>query len=214
MLAFTRGLDFSILERSAARWTRELPPPARLTALEGKTVLVVGLGGIGTEVAKRAHALGMRVVATRASGRDGPPFVSYVGLPDELRKLAGEADFIVNTTPLTPATTGVFDAGFFAAAKQGAYFVNVGRGKSVVQADLVDALKSGRIAGAGLDVTDPEPLPADHPLWKFPNVIITPHVSADSDGDQQVRFAILRENLRRYVAGEKMLSVVDVAKGY
>jgi len=214
MLAFTRGLDFYILERSAARWTRELPPPAKLTALEGKTVLVVGLGGIGTEVAKRAYALGMRVVATRASGRDGPPFVSYVGLPDELRKLAGEADFIVNTTPLTPATTGVFDAGFFAAAKQGAYFVNVGRGRSVVQADLVDALKSGRIAGAGLDVTDPEPLPADHPLWKFPNVIITPHVSADSDGDQQVRFAILRENLRRYVAGEKMLSVVDVAKGY
>ena len=214
MLAFTRGLDFYILERSAARWTRELPPPAKLTALEGKTVLVVGLGGIGTEVAKRAHALGMRVVATRASGRDGPPFVSYVGLPDELRKLAGEADFIVNTTPLTPATTGVFDAGFFAAAKQGAYFVNVGRGRSVVQADLVDALKSGRIAGAGLDVTDPEPLPADHPLWKFPNVIITPHVSADSDADQPVRFAILRENLRRYVAGEKMLSVVDVAKGY
>jgi phosphoglycerate dehydrogenase-like enzyme len=84
----------------------------------------------------------------------------------------------------------------------------------VVQADLVAALKSGRIAGAGLDVTDPEPLPADHPLWKFPNVIITPHVSADSDADEQVRFVVLRENLRRYVAGEKMLSVVDVAKGY
>ena len=214
MLAFSRGLDFYIVERSAARWTRELPPPAKLVALEGKTVLVVGLGGIGTEVAKRAHALGMRVIATRASGRDGPPFVSYVGLPDELRKLAGEADFIVNTTPLTPATTGVFDAGFFAAAKRGAYFVNVGRGRSVVQVDLVEALKSGRIAGAGLDVTDPEPLPADHPLWKFPNVIITPHVSAESDVDQNVRFAVLRENLRRYVAGEKMLSVVDVSKGY
>jgi phosphoglycerate dehydrogenase-like enzyme len=214
MLAFSRGLDFYIVERSAARWTRDLPPPAKLVTLEGKTVLVVGLGGIGTEVAKRAHALGMRVIATRASGRDGPPFVSYVGLPDELRKLAGEADFIVNTTPLTAATTGVFDAAFFAAAKQGAYFVNVGRGRSVVQSDLVDALKSGRLAGAGLDVTEPEPLPADHPLWKFPNVIITPHVSAESDVDQQVRFAILRENLRRYVAGEKMLSVVDVAKGY
>jgi phosphoglycerate dehydrogenase-like enzyme len=214
MLAFSRGLDFYIVERSAARWTRDLPPPAKLVTLEGKTVLVVGLGGIGTEVAKRAHALGMRVIATRASGRDGPPFVSYVGLPDELRKLAGEADFIVNTTPLTAATTGVFDAAFFAAAKQGAYFVNVGRGRSVVQSDLVDALKSGRLAGAGLDVTEPEPLPADHALWKFPNVIITPHVSAESDVDQQVRFAILRENLRRYVAGEKMLSVVDVAKGY
>ncbi len=214
MLALTRGLDFYILERAAARWTRELPPPAKLTALEGKTVLVVGLGGIGTEVARRASALGMRVVATRASGREGPPFVSYVGLPDELGKLAGEADFIVNTVPLTPATTGMFDAGFFAAAKQGAYFINVGRGKSVVQADLVAALKSGRIAGAGLDVTDPEPLPADNPLWRLPNVIITPHVSAESDVDEQVRFAILRENLRRYVAGEKMLSVVDLAKGY
>ena len=214
MLAFTRGLDFYILEHAAARWTRELPPPAKLMALEGKTVLVVGLGGIGTEVARRASALGMRVVATRASGREGPSFVSYVGLPDELSKLAGEADFIVNTVPLTPATTGMFDAGFFAAAKHGAFFINVGRGKSVVQEDLVAALKSGRIAGAGLDVTDPEPLPADHPLWKFPNVIITPHMSAESDVDEQVRFAILRENLRRYVAGEKMLSVVDVAKGY
>jgi len=214
MLAFTRGLDFYILEHAAARWTRELPPPAKLMALEGKTVLVVGLGGIGTEVARRASALGMRVVATRASGREGPSFVSYVGLPSELSKLAGEADFIVNTVPLTPATTGMFDAGFFAAAKQGAFFINVGRGKSVVQEDLVAALKSGRIAGAGLDVTDPEPLPADHPLWKFPNVIITPHMSAESDVDEQVRFAIVRENLRRYVAGEKMLSVVDVAKGY
>jgi len=214
MLALTRGLDFYILEHAAARWTRELPPPTKLTALEGKTVLVVGLGGIGTEVARRANALGMRVVATRASGREGPPFVSYVGLPDELGKLAGEADFIVNTVPLTPATTDMFDAEFFAAAKRGAYFVNVGRGKSVVQADLVAALKSGRIAGAGLDVTDPEPLPADNPLWRLPNVIITPHVSAESDVDEQVRFEILRENLRRYVAGEKMLSVVDVAKGY
>jgi len=214
MLALARGLDFYIPERMAARWTPQLPPPARLLTLEGKTVLVVGLGGIGTEVARRASALGMRVVATRASGRGGPPFVSYVGLPDELGKLAGEADFIVNTVPLTPATTGIFNAAFFAAAKPGAYFINVGRGKSVVQADLVAALRSGRVAGAGLDVTDPEPLPPEDALWKFPNVIVTPHVSAESDMDSEVRFAILRENLRRYVAGERMPSVVDVAKGY
>jgi phosphoglycerate dehydrogenase-like enzyme len=174
----------------------------------------VGLGGIGVEVARRAHAFGMRVVATRASGREGPAFVSYVGLPDELLKLAAEADFVVNTTPLTPATTGLFDAKFFAAVKPGAFFVNVGRGRSVVQPDLIAALKSGRLAGAGLDVTDPEPLPADDPLWKLPNVIITPHVSADSDLGDEVRFAIGVENLRRYVAGERMLSVVDVAKGY
>jgi phosphoglycerate dehydrogenase-like enzyme len=214
MLAFARGLDFYILERAAARWTRELPPPARMLTLEGKTLLVAGLGGIGTEVARRAHALGMRVLATRASGRQGPPYVSYVGSPDELRKLAAEADFVVNTTPLTPATTGLFDAGFFAAMKPGAYFLNVGRGRSVVQGDLVAVLQSGRLAGAGLDVTDPEPLPPDSPLWKLSNVIITPHVSADSDLGDEVRFAILRENLRRYVAGERLLSVVDVQRGY
>lgn len=214
MLAFARGLHFYIPERMAARWTAERPASVRMLTLEGKTLLVVGLGGIGTEVARRAHALGMRVTAIRASGREGPEFVSYVGLPDELRKLAGEADFIVNTTPLTPATTGLFDAGFFSAAKPGAFFVNVGRGRSVVQAELVAALKSGRLAGAGLDVTDPEPLPAESPLWQMQNVIITPHVSADSDLGNEARFAIAIENLRRYVAGERMLSVVDVARGY
>jgi len=214
MLAHARGLHFYIPERMAARWTRELPAPGRMMTLEGKTVLVAGLGGIGVEVARRAHALGMRVVATRASGREGPDFVSYVGLPDELHKLAPEADFVVNTVPLTPATTRMFDAKFFAAVKPGAFFVNVGRGQSVVQDELIAALRSGRLGGAGLDVTDPEPLPADSPLWQMPNVILTPHVSAQSDIDDSVRMAIAVENLRRYVAGEKMLSVVDVAKGY
>ena len=214
MLAYARGLHVYIPERMASRWTRELPAPGRMMTLEGKTVLVVGLGGIGLEVARRAHALGMRVVATRASGREGPAFVSYVGLPAELHKLAAAADFVVNTTPLTPATTGLFDAGFFAAVKQGAFFVNVGRGQSVVQPDLIAALRNGRIGGAGLDVTDPEPLPADSPLWQMPNVILTPHVSAQSDVDDGVRLAIAVENLRRYVAGERMLSVVDVVKGY
>jgi len=214
MLAYARALQFYIPERMAARWTRELPAPNRMLTLEGKTVLVVGLGGIGVEVAKRAHALGMRVIATRASGREGPDYVSYVGLPDELLKLAAEADFVVNTTPLTPATTGMFDAKFFAAVKPGAFFVNVGRGRSVVQPELIAALKSGRLGGAGLDVTGPEPLPADSPLWQMTNVIITPHVSAESDLGDEARFAIGIENLRRYVAGERMLSIVDVAQGY
>jgi len=213
-MAFARGLDFYIPERLAGRWTEEPPAPTRLLTIEGKTMLVIGLGGIGTEVAKRAHALGMKVTAVRASGREGPDYVSYVGLPDELLKLAGVADFIVNTAPLTSATTGLFDAKFFAACKPGAYFFNVGRGKSVVQPDLVAALRSGRIAGAGLDVTEPEPLPPDDPLWQMRNVILTPHVSATSDLGNAMRFAIVKENLRRYVAGEKMLSVVDVSKGY
>jgi phosphoglycerate dehydrogenase-like enzyme len=214
MLAFSRNLQFYIPEQRAGRWTPDVPPPARSKTLHGKTVLVAGLGGIGTEVARRAHALGMRVTATRASGRDGPDFVSYVGLPDELHELAAEADFIVNTTPLTAATTGLFDAGFFAAAKPGAYFINVGRGGSVGETDLVAALRSGRLAGAGLDVTEPEPLPASSPLWKMQNVIITPHVSSDSDIGIEARIVVIAENLRRYVAGERMLSVVDIDKGY
>lgn len=214
MMSFARGLHFYIPERMAGRWTQEAPATVKMLTIEGKTLLVVGLGGIGTEVARRAHALGMRVIATRASGREGPAYVSYVGLSDELHKLAGEADFVVNTTPLTPATTGLFDAKFFAAMKPGAYFLNVGRGQSVVQADLVAALQSGHIAGAGLDVTDPEPLPADSPLWKMQNVILTPHVSTRSDLGNEARSLIVIENLRRYAAGEKMLSVVDAGKGY
>ena len=156
----------------------------------------------------------MKVVAVRASGRTGPEFVSYVGLPDELPKLLGEADVVVNALPLTPATTNLFDAKLFSAFRSGAIFVNVGRGRSVVTDDLVDALKAGRIAGAGLDVTEPEPLPKDHPLWRLPRVIVTPHVAAQSDLGREAQWRIVRENLRRWVAGEALLSVVDVEKGY
>jgi phosphoglycerate dehydrogenase-like enzyme len=212
-LAFSRGLDVYIPQRSTHEWRRSVPQ-GRMAVIEGKTMLVVGLGGIGSEVAKRAHALGMKVTATLASGRTGPEYVSYVGLPDELPKLAAEADFVVNTAPLTPQTTGIFDAAFFAKMKPTAYFINIARGRSVVTAALVDALENRRIAGAGLDVTDPEPLPPDHPLWRTPNVIITPHVANDSDLGYDAQIAVINENLRRYLAGERMLSVVDVARGY
>jgi phosphoglycerate dehydrogenase-like enzyme len=212
-LAFTRGIDLYVPAQAQAQW-RRVTPPGRMTVVDGKTMLVVGLGGIGSEVAKRAHALGMKVVATRASGRTGPQFVSYVGLPDELLKLASEADFVVNTAPLTPQTTGIFDAAFFAKMKPSAYFINVARGRSVVTSALVEALNNKKIAGAGLDVTDPEPLPPDHPLWKAPNVIITPHVANDSDLGFDAQMQVVRENLRRYLAGERMLSVVDVSRGY
>ncbi len=214
MLAFSRGLDFYIPERFEHRWTEDLPDTSRMFTLEGKTVLVVGLGGIGTEVARRLNALGMTVDAVRASGRQGPDYVREVGLPSDLHRLAARADAIVNTTPLTPETRGMFDARFFATVKRGAYFFNVGRGQSVDQEALVEALRSGRLGGAGLDVTDPEPLPPGNALWSLPNVILTPHVATRSDLGDAARFAVMRENLRRYVAGEKMLSVVDTRKGY
>jgi phosphoglycerate dehydrogenase-like enzyme len=185
-----------------------------MQVIAGKTALVVGLGGIGTEFARRAHALGMKVTATRNSGRGGPEFVSYVGRPDELLTLAKDADVIFNAVPLTPATTDLFDARFFAVLKPTAYVLNVGRGKSIVTSALIEALASGKLAGAGLDVTEPEPLPPDHPLWKAPNVIITPHVSARSDVPSEKAWAVVYENIRRYAAGERLLSVVDPARGY
>ncbi|HEV3178940.1 MAG TPA: D-2-hydroxyacid dehydrogenase [Steroidobacteraceae bacterium] len=213
MLLLSRHLDYFLTQQHQAHWAQDGTTP-QLADLDGKTVLVVGLGGIGTEVARRAHALGMRVIATRASGRSGPDYVSYVGLPDELLKLAREADYVVNCAPLTPQTTGIFNREFFAALKPAAYFISVGRGRSTVTADLIAALDSGRLAGAGLDVVDPEPLPADSGLWRLPNVIITPHVSADTLVSDEQRKVVLVENLRRYVAGEPMLSVVDIDRGY
>jgi len=213
MLALSRHFDYFLKEQQQARWASESATP-QLADLDGKTVLVVGLGGIGTEVARRAHALGMRVVATRASDRTGPDYVSYVGLPDELLKLAKDADFVVNCAPLTPQTTGIFNREFFATLKPGAYFISVGRGPSTVTADLIAALGSGRLAGAGLDVVDPEPLPADSPLWRLPNVIITPHISPNSAVTREQRNFVLVENLRRYAAGEPMISVVDIERGY
>ena len=211
MLLLSRHLDYFLHEQQQGRWSEEGPP---LEDLQGKTVLVVGLGGIGTEVARRAYAFGMRVTATRASGRNGPDYVSYVGLPQELLKLAKDADFVVNCAPLTAQTTGIFNREFFAAMKPTAYFLSVGRGRSTVTADLTAALTEHRIAGAGLDVTDPEPLPSDSPLWHLPNVIITPHTSANTPLAGEQRNALLRENLRRYAAGEPMLAVVDVERGY
>jgi phosphoglycerate dehydrogenase-like enzyme len=214
ILSFTRGLYRFIPAQSEGAWDRRLVPEERLWELEGKTLLVVGLGGIGTEVARLGAAMGMKVLATRNSRREGPEFVEYVGLADELPDLTHRADIVVNAAPLTPATVDLFDADFFSAMKPTAYFINVGRGGSVVTADLVEALQDGKLAGAGLDVTDPEPLPQGHPLWSMPNVIITPHVAARSDLRSERLWVVLRENLRRYVAGEPMLSVVDPARGY
>lgn len=214
MLSFARSLPAYHDAQRRSAWDRTPAGASPAFTLEGKTVLVVGLGGIGTEVARRAHAFGMTVLATRATPRPAPDFVSEVGLAADLTRFTPRADFVVNTLPLTPDTQGQFDAKVFATMKRGAHFFNVGRGATVVTADLVEALRSGQVAGAGLDVVVPEPLPPSSPLWTMPNVIITPHSSSDSDVDEDSRWIVVRENLRRYVAGERMLSVVDPSRGY
>lgn len=216
MMALARGLDvYHRNQVSEGKWIRE-SGLAREQHMElaGRTVLIVGLGGIGTQTARRAHGLGMRVIATRGSRRDGPDYVDYVGLADEAGDLAAQADVVINTAPLTDRTRGMFDAAFFKAMKPTAYFVSVGRGASTKTDDLVAALRNGDIAGAGLDVTDPEPLPAGHPLWSLPRVIISPHTAGRTDKGRDRLFLMMQENLRRYVAGEAMLSVVGIKRGY
>jgi phosphoglycerate dehydrogenase-like enzyme len=214
MLALSRSLQVSVGRQATGEgWNRNFAA-SQPQALTGKTLLVAGLGGIGTEVARRGHALGMKVIATRNSSRAGPDYVSYVGLSDELPTLVAQADVVVAALPLVPATTNLFDTKMFGRMKKTAYFINVGRGGSVATDDLVAALNDGTIAGAGLDVTEPEPLPKDHALWKAKNIIITPHMSAQSDLGQAARELILREQLRRFANGDKLLSVVDFKKGY
>lgn len=212
MLGLGHGLPQYAKEMQNGSWNRR-PESFQMQSFGGKTMLVVGLGGIGTETAKRAAALGMIVYATRNSSREGPDYVEYVGLSDELFELAAKADVIVNALPLTAATQGLFNSDFFDAVKPGAYFINVARGASVVTDDLMAALDSGQLAGAGLDVTDPEPLPPDHPLWRMQNVIITPHVAGVARTLERHQ-AVAQENLRRFIAGDALLNVVDPARGY
>jgi phosphoglycerate dehydrogenase-like enzyme/glyoxylase-like metal-dependent hydrolase (beta-lactamase superfamily II) len=214
-LGLARGLNRAATAKEDGEWQRyEIGNNAPLTRLRGKTLLVVGLGGIGTEVARLADGAGMRVTAIRNSRREGPPFVDRVGLGEDLPAYVADADVVVNCLPLTDDTRGLFDTELFALMKPTAFFINVGRGGTVVTADLIAALQEGTIAGAGLDVTDPEPLPDGHPLWKAPNLLITPHFAAWSDQDRELRWLLYRENLRRFVAGERLLSVVDPERGY
>jgi len=217
-LALTRALPTMVdNQRGARRW--ELPPDGAglgtMTELRGETALVIGLGGIGSEIARRLRGFGAKVVATNTRGGPPPPEVDRLERSEKLLELAAEADLVFVCVPLTKETERLCDERFFAALKRGARLVNVSRGRCVDTAALVAALKSGRLLGAGLDVTDPEPLPPDHELWTLPNVVITPHDAARGGPAADERhFLLARENLRRFVAGEPLLSVVDPAAGY
>jgi phosphoglycerate dehydrogenase-like enzyme len=214
MLALTRNLYYYQQAQMKSEWSRSASGTPQRIAVKGKTMLVLGLGGIGTQVARRAHDLGMTVIATRNSSRDGPDYVSQVGLSGEMIELAARADVVVNAMPLTNVSRGSVNGDFFSAMKDSSYYISVGRGATTDTNALMKALNDGKLAGAGLDVIDPEPLPADHPLWKIPNVLITPHVSAGSDISRRNTLMIARENLRRYVQGDKLLNLVSLERGY
>ena len=142
------------------------------------------------------------------------PSLNVLDSPLKLLTLVPEADVIVNSLPFTAETDGLVDDAFFQVTKPTALFINIGRGRTVDTDALTRALQEGRLGGAGLDVTEPEPLPVGHPLWTMPNVIITPHIGGDSDQHMERIWELFNENLRRFVRGEPLLSVVDRERGY
>ena len=177
-------------------------------------MLIIGLGGIGSQVAQRAAAFGMRVLGVDPKDIPLSRDVQRVVVPDQLHQVLPEADVVVSCVPHTPASEGMLGAAEFAAMKEGVYVVNVSRGKVIQTEALLAALRSGKVRAAGLDVTDPEPLPPGHPLWKMDNVIITPHVATRSDRSGERLTNLIRDNIERFVTGRTLRHIVDKAAGY
>lgn len=206
VLMLMKHLDGYRDDQRARRWTDRGP----VTTMAGAQVLVLGAGDIGQHFAQLAHAHGAHVQGVRRHLGAVPGGFESIHAMDELPKLLPKADVIAAFLPSSPATRDLVDAEFLARCKPTAYFANGGRGDLVVQADLIEALEQGNIAGAALDVTTPEPLPADDPLWSAPNLLITPHVAGQfhlyTVLDNVARIAA--ENLRRLQAGEPLVNEV------
>ncbi len=184
--------------------------------LGGQTAVLVGMGDIAIATARRLEAFGVRRIGVRRSRPNGEAiqyFDEVVGI-DDLDSVLGEGHHVVSSVPHTPETRNLFNADRFARFREGAYFYNVGRGTSVVQDDLIAALKSGHLAGAGLDVTDPEPLPQGHPLWDAPNVFLTAHTAGATPMFRKRLIELFGENIARYQDGRPLINEVDVTRGY
>lgn len=182
--------------------------------LEGQTLLVIGLGDIGSTLARKAKGLGMRVLGLRRRSLPPPPGVDELVPADRLSDALAQADHVALCLPLTEATTAFLGEAELRAMKPTAFVYNVGRGPSIAREPLLRALQEGWIAGAGLDVTDPEPLPPDDPLWALPNVLLTQHTSGSSPFNSRRVTDIFLDNLRRFLAGEPLRNVVDIARRY
>jgi phosphoglycerate dehydrogenase-like enzyme len=213
VLAFARGLH-DYLPRQLRREWRPQPLDTGVIHLPEATALIVGVGGIGAETARLAAAFGMQVTGVDARRREAPPGVLKLDGPDALDSLLPLADFVILTVPHTPETEGFMHRARFQRMKRSAFFINIGRGRTTRLDDLVAALRAGEIAGAGLDVFEQEPLPADHPLWTLPNVLITPHTAGFGPYLDDRRFAILLDNCRRFLAGQPLRNVVDKTRWF
>lgn len=215
LLALTRRLNDIIPRREAQEWAiEEFRTTRRPIELHGKTAVVIGFGGIGTQIGQRAAAFGMNVIAVDPKDIPFLFFMDRAVPPDQLHEVLPLADVVFMTAPHTPESERMMGSAEFELMKQGSYFIAVSRGKTYDKAALVKALDEKRLAGAGLDVTDPEPLPKGDPLWDFENVVITPHIAGQSDHIRDRRQALLVENVRRFVEGRPLRNIVGKQKGF
>jgi phosphoglycerate dehydrogenase-like enzyme len=214
------GMLLMVTRRLGEAWDRQksrqwggYPYGERVSMLLGKTLGVLGVGAIGGKSAEVGRAFGMRVIGLRRGG-DPHPHVEQMYRPEQRLEFFARTDVVMNSLPLTDATRHFLGPAEFAALKPGAIVVNTGRGGTVDTDALMQALREGRVSAALLDVTDPEPLPAEHPLWTMENVFITPHYSGAHPGYNGRAGRNYLENHRRYLAGEPLVNVVDKAEGY
>ena len=213
MLAFTRDIPTLIEDKKAKRWDR--PGRSRnVSELSGSVLGIIGLGKIGSEIAKRGLGFGMEIRGVDVNLAAECPGVSEVLPLERLDELLKETDFLAVAIPITDQTRGLIGKRELALMKPDAYLFVMSRGGIVDQDALAEALAAGKLAGAGLDATDPEPLPAEHPLWELPNVLISPHSSGASRQTNERGRAILRENVRRFLGGEPLLNVCDKRAGF
>ena len=210
VLAFARGLHVFIPQQIRHVWAKP-PEDQGVVPLPGATGLIIGLGGIGAETARLLAAFGMRVLAVDARRSKKPDHVAELHAPDAMDSLLPQADFVILTVPHTPATEGFFDRARFRLMKPTGFFINIGRGMTTKLDDLVAALNAKEIAGAGLDVYEQEPLPADHPLWGMPNVLLTPHMAGYGPHLNERRFQIIHDNCRAFAEGRPLRNIVDKA---
>lgn len=211
MLVLARQMHVAAGQQREARWHRDLADQMR--DLAGRTLAIIGLGNIGTHIARLGKAFGMRVIGCRRTERPTPD-VDQVFPRSALHAMLAEADVLAVAAPLTRETNGMLGPAEFAALRPGTLYVNISRGAIAQEAALVEALRSGRLGGAGLDVFAVEPLAADHALWKLPNVVITPHYSGETVNRSAQPGELLLRNLHAYMAGRPVGRVVDRAQGY
>ena len=214
VLAFARGLHIYLPQQLRREWRPAPREDDTVVHLPEATALIVGVGGIGAETARLAAAFGMTVVATDARRTAAPPGVTELHKPDALDTLLPRADFVILTVPHTPSTEGFMNRARFQRMKRGAFFINIGRGLTTKLDDLVAALNAGEIAGAALDVYEQEPLPAEHPLWTMPNVLLTPHMAGHGPYLDDRRYQIVIDNCRAFLDGKPLRNVVDKASWF